>query len=304
MAASKMINHLCDDADQISDLQTRIDKLDERNDYDEESRMYGCNPENELAARSKCRCCEAGPWETADEMRAHFHDSAHIITVFTKMLPPRKLDEACHPARGHAPYVLTRTPPHNHRIHSRCLEADTVALARRKHTLCLSFRKVDWRSAAHDRRVGLRSSDRNPITRRRLVALALPSPLLRQPVHRLQSSETLWHLLQEGSQVVHREEPPARRSLALLHVTSLQRLRHGPGRGQLRAEPLQGIRLRAQGESVSSSHDPEGEVPGTASWSVRTARVCSGTSCTLAASPGACSRTSCALWATCRADRW
>ncbi|CAL5225031.1 g7809 [Coccomyxa viridis] len=78
LAASRMINHLCDDADQISDLQTRIDKLDERNDYDEESRLYGCNPEEELAMRSKCQCCEAGPWETADEMRAHFHDSAHI----------------------------------------------------------------------------------------------------------------------------------------------------------------------------------------------------------------------------------
>ncbi|CAL5226252.1 g9097 [Coccomyxa viridis] len=70
-----IIDDLCDDADQVSDIKKAVEKVVEKNEDDQE--VYFWRSKDEIAAQCKCQCCEAGPWETRQDMWDHLRDSGH-----------------------------------------------------------------------------------------------------------------------------------------------------------------------------------------------------------------------------------
>ena len=84
LAAHKMIDHMCDDAEKVSEYKKDIDRINESNMLEEEDSPAYRTPEDLQAARTRCECCEAGPWETRKEMWAHFGETEHVAKALAE----------------------------------------------------------------------------------------------------------------------------------------------------------------------------------------------------------------------------
>ena len=82
MVGAAIIDDLCDDADQASDLKKAVERVVDKNEDDEE--VYYWRSKDEIAARTRCECCEAGPWETRAEMLQHFKGTEHIAKALAE----------------------------------------------------------------------------------------------------------------------------------------------------------------------------------------------------------------------------
>ncbi|CAK0774979.1 hypothetical protein CVIRNUC_004221 [Coccomyxa viridis] len=92
-----IIDDLCDDADQVSDIKKAVEKVVEKNEDDEE--VYFWRSKDEIAWQCKCQCCEAGPWETRQDMWDHLRESGHDAEWVTEkqqgILQDREGVEGC-----------------------------------------------------------------------------------------------------------------------------------------------------------------------------------------------------------------
>ncbi|CAL8461671.1 g1202 [Coccomyxa elongata] len=84
LAAHKMVDHICDDAEKVSEYKKDIDRINESNMVEEEDSPAYRTPEDLQAARTRCECCEAGPWETRKEMWAHFGETEHVAKALAE----------------------------------------------------------------------------------------------------------------------------------------------------------------------------------------------------------------------------